>query len=405
MSERKSLRQTVKKMLAHYERSFECDKDNIDFDRTPLNKSLAPNRPEGQEAYLDELLSEVSTIKSNTNILSDWIITLPQNEELEEREDEFFKYAYQRIVEMLPEGERCIISAYTHYDEAQPHIHIAFCGLTTSKVTKNTDIPQRWTEKDAVRNPELKAGDIKRDKKGNIRYIREDVIDGEGNPVTKTSLSQSGIFNRAKMASFHSDLESVLCKDLGLKHVGVLLDEDAVIQKTLSCIPHEHLDSVKKHFEQRETQIKMEEKNQASNLRVLETREKELDEREFDLNIRENNFYQDQANVLSSVETAREEISKSKNTLTAEEWGYSFKKKLPSLIPNEKIRNTLAICIDRYISFVNRDVVKAISVAKELLSRRGKSREELSNDVFASATDIEQKQKERERQGKGGLSR
>jgi len=134
-------RTIVQKMLAHYERSFECEKENIDESRTPLNKNYAPSRSCGQEAYLDSLLEEIPTIKSTTNILSDWIVTLPRNKELDDREDEFFQATYAWFVKTLPEGERSIISAYVHYDESQPHLHIVFCPITTTEVTHNTDIP------------------------------------------------------------------------------------------------------------------------------------------------------------------------------------------------------------------------------------------------------------------------
>lgn len=77
-------------------------------------------------------------------------------------------------------------------------------------------------------------------------------------------------------------------------------------------------------------------------------------------------------------------------------WSLGFVKQLQRIIPNFRLRDILKSCVEKYISYVNRDVAKAIIIAKEALSRRNKSREELSSGVFHKVKGIEEKQKERE---------
>lgn len=87
-----------------------------------------------------------------------------------------------------------------------------------------------------MKNPVHRAGEVKKDKKGNIRYVRETSLDELGNPIKKVTLSQTGIFTRSRLKNFHSDLEESLCKSLKMDFVGIVLDEDEFIRKgTFFC--------------------------------------------------------------------------------------------------------------------------------------------------------------------------
>jgi len=134
----------------------------------------------------------------------------------------------------------------------------------------------------------------------------------------------------------------------------------------------------------------------------IDIRAKELYEREHNLNTREKSFVKEQSEIIRHMELAQKTISSSKKTATIEEWSPGFIKQLPGIIPNPKLRDVLK----KYVSYVNRDVGKAISIAKEALSRRNKSKDELSSRIFYKAEEIEEKQKEQElHRNKGEMSR
>ena len=114
---------------------------DIDPLRTHLNYNLAPVHQDGQVSFVKKRLSEVDHYnRSNINVMTTWILTLPKGFE---KEKEFFEEAYRFFSKRY--GEENVISAYVHKDEHQPHMHFAFVPvkdnrLIASKVIDRTEL-------------------------------------------------------------------------------------------------------------------------------------------------------------------------------------------------------------------------------------------------------------------------
>lgn len=135
----------------HYERAKDKNGDyikfgnkDIDTDRTPENYNLAPDREGGQLAFIKQRLSEVKLQKrDDVKTLCDWVVTLPQGEYTQEQERNFFVETYRFLSEKY--GEKNVVSAFVHKDEAQPHLHFAFIPIVPDR---------KWNEKHPDRQRE-----------------------------------------------------------------------------------------------------------------------------------------------------------------------------------------------------------------------------------------------------------
>lgn len=231
----------VGNMLNHYTRHdgdpnqerYTYNNQRIDKSRTHLNYSLFERRD--PRAFIRQKVAEADTKPSKaTNVISDWIVTLPKNERLEGREREFFEEAYKFLVAKV--GEENVVGAWVHMDETSPHMHFCFVPVTEQTVmTNDKSQPLRWTERDEAKNKAHKAGEFKRDSKGTVRYKRVVATDENGNPVTKRTLSQSKVFDRAAMRDFHPQLTKHMVDHFGFD-VGVELEDEG--DKVLSKLGH-----------------------------------------------------------------------------------------------------------------------------------------------------------------------
>lgn len=140
----------------HYERAKDKNGDyikfgnkDIDTDRTPENYNLAPDREGGQLAFIKQRLSEVKLQKrDDVKTLCDWVVTLPQGEYTQEQERTFFVETYRFLSEKY--GEKNVVSAFVHKDEAQPHLHFAFIPIVPDRKW-NEKHPDRQREKVSVK--------------------------------------------------------------------------------------------------------------------------------------------------------------------------------------------------------------------------------------------------------------
>lgn len=234
----------VGNMLNHYTR-HEGDPDqakyryanqNIDRTRTRLNYVVGKERKDPR-AFVRRQIARADVKprdgENATNVISDWVITLPKNERLEGREREFFQVAYEHLTKRVPEW--LVVGAYVHMDENQPHMHFCFVPLANTPVMTN-DKAHPLLNKD---------GSVKRDKKGTVRYKRVHVRDADGKPVYRTSFAQSKVFDRKAMREFHPALEKAMEEHFGFE-VGVLLDEEQKAEKALSNVPQEDIDRARK---------------------------------------------------------------------------------------------------------------------------------------------------------------
>lgn len=148
----------ARNMIAHDERSFLCLKEHIDSSRSSQNYNLAPDRGCGSFEYYKKRLSEVKCQKrDDVNTYCQWVVTLPKDYPLS-MADGFFRESYKYLKEKY--GEKNIISAYVHYDEATPHMHFAFVpvvkGIKKSKRRGPTEI-EKVCAKECVTEFDLKT--------------------------------------------------------------------------------------------------------------------------------------------------------------------------------------------------------------------------------------------------------
>lgn len=213
---------SVGNMLNHYTRHagdpeqtrYRYANQDIDQTRTHLNYAIfARDDPAAfVQSKIDEADVKPKGGDKATNVISDWVITLPKNPALIGREREFFQTAYDHMLKTVP--EKLIVGAWVHMDENQPHMHFCFCPMVHTAVMTN----------DKSR-PLLDAqGQVKRDKKGTPRYERVQVRDAAGKPVYRSSFGQTKVYTRARMKKFHPDLEKAMEGHFGFK-VGIELED------------------------------------------------------------------------------------------------------------------------------------------------------------------------------------
>lgn len=209
-------------MLNHYTRhagdpeqtKYRYANQDIDQTRTHLNYAIFAR--DDPAAFVQSKIDGVDVKPKGgdkaTNVISDWVITLPKNPALIGREREFFQTAYDHMLKTVP--EKLIVGAWVHMDENQPHMHFCFCPVVHTAVMTN----------DKSR-PLLDAqGQVKRDKKGTPRYERVQVRDAAGKPVYRSSFGQTKVYTRARMKKFHPDLEKAMEGHFGFK-VGIELED------------------------------------------------------------------------------------------------------------------------------------------------------------------------------------
>lgn len=214
----------------------------IDPQRTWMNYAIHQIRAPKDfiQAAIDNVDVPIKTGKRATNVLSDWVITLPKNELLEGREKEFFEQTFEFMKTKVPED--LIVGGYVHMDETSPHMHFAFVPLvTTQAMTNDKSQPLRDG-----------AGKILKDKKGTTRYKRVPKLDADGNPIMRRSFGQSKIFDRKAMETFHPQLEKALSDHFGFK-VGIELEDEG--ERLLSSLSQPEYIKAKQTLEKQQEEI------------------------------------------------------------------------------------------------------------------------------------------------------
>ena len=214
----------------------------IDPQRTWMNYAIHQIRAPKDfiQAAIDSVDVPVKNGKKATNVLSDWVITLPKNDRLEGREKEFFEQAFEFMKTKVPED--LIVGGYVHMDETSPHMHFAFVPLvTTQAMTNDKNQPLRDGK-----------GKILKDKKGTTRYKRVPKLDADGNPIMRRSFGQSKIFDRKAMENFHPQLEKALSDYFGFK-VGIELEDEG--ERLLSSLSQPEYIKAKQALEKQQEEI------------------------------------------------------------------------------------------------------------------------------------------------------
>lgn len=242
---------SVGNMLNHYTRhagdpeqtKYRYANQDIDQTRTHLNYAIfARDDPAAfVQSKIDEADVKPKGGDKATNVISDWVITLPKNPALIGREREFFQTAYDHMLKTVP--EKLIVGGWVHMDENQPHMHFCFCPMVHTAVMTN----------DKSR-PLLDAqGQVKRDKKGTPRYERVQVRDAAGKPVYRSSFGQTKVYTRARMKKFHPDLEKAMEGHFGFK-VGIELEDKG--EKLLSDLKQPDYIKAKETMSRQQSRIR-----------------------------------------------------------------------------------------------------------------------------------------------------
>lgn len=262
-------------MLNHYTRHagdpeqtrYRYANQDIDPARTHLNYAIFAR--DDPAAFVQSKIDEVDVKPKGgdkaTNVISDWVITLPKSPALMGREREFFQTAYDHMLKTVP--ERLVVGAWVHMDENQPHMHFCFCPVVHTAVMTN----------DKSR-PLLDAqGRVKRDKKGTPRYERVQVRDAAGKPVYRVSFGQTKVYTRARMKRFHPDLEKAMEGHFGFK-VGIELEDKG--EKLLSDLKQPDYIAAKETMSRQQSRIRALEAKEVETRGKLGALTDEVDEKQ-----------------------------------------------------------------------------------------------------------------------------
>lgn len=171
---------SVGALVDHYERNREGTliRENIDQDRTHLNYNL--RQTDVQEwvrmAMIQHEQEAGRAVRSDANVLFDWVVTLP-----EDCPAEGARAFFTACLDFLGEryGASNVLGGYVHMDETTPHMHAPILPMIGGK------------------------------------------------------LQASKMVTRADLRTFHGDLGKFVDERLGF-HVSIELDDDKVLDRLLS---------------------------------------------------------------------------------------------------------------------------------------------------------------------------
>ena len=248
----------ISNMLNHYTRHdgdpqqerYTYGNQRIDTSRTHLNYALFER--DDAMGFINRKINEADTKPNKTtNVISDWIVTLPQNDKLQGREGEFFEQVNEFLTNKV--GADNVVGSWVHNDETSPHLHFCFVpSCEQTKMTNDKSQPLRWTAADEKRDATHKAGEVKRDSKGTVRYKRVVARDENGDPIVSKTISQSKMFDRITMQQFHPMLSGHLEKHFGFD-TGIVLEDAG--DKILSGLPHADYIEAKKTLKKTEKDV------------------------------------------------------------------------------------------------------------------------------------------------------
>lgn len=178
---------SVSPLIDHYERARPgtFDRSNIDESRTRMNYNLAPAdvKEDVRSAIAEHAKTAGRAVRSDANVLFDWVVTMPKDCPLESAR-EFFRGTLEFLKQRY--GADNVLGGYVHMDETTPHMHVPV-------------LPR---------------------------------IDGK--------LQASKMINRNDLRSFHNDLGKYIDERLGF-HVSVELDEEKHIEKAMNKLDQEEM--------------------------------------------------------------------------------------------------------------------------------------------------------------------
>lgn len=171
---------SVGALVDHYERNREGTliRENIDQDRTHLNYNLRQTNVQEwvRMAMIQHEQEAGRAVRSDANVLFDWVVTLPEDCPAEDARA-FFTACLDFLGERY--GASNVLGGYVHMDETTPHMHAPILPMIGGK------------------------------------------------------LQASKMVTRADLRTFHGDLGKFVDERLGF-HVSIELDDDKVLDRMLS---------------------------------------------------------------------------------------------------------------------------------------------------------------------------
>lgn len=194
-------------LVIHCERRDGCELSNKDIDtsRTHLNYNLAKDiQPLKPEVFLKQRISEVKHMNRDDIVfMADWIVTIPKDVH-EEDTERFFDFTFQFLKEKY--GEKNIVNAWVHMDEATPHIHFSFIPVIT------VDGIERLNCKKVLTKPALKQfhpelGAYLEQRLGYMPSIQNDATIN-GNRTIKELKNQEDLSLKKSLANVHKHIDA-----------------------------------------------------------------------------------------------------------------------------------------------------------------------------------------------------
>lgn len=227
----------IKRVVNEYERdaNYKCRDGRIDPKRTPDNYVMDSTVTD-YNARFEKRFNEIKhSTRKDLNVISDWVITCPQElKDNKQNRERFFELSYEFVKDRY--GEKNVMQGYVHMDETTPHMHVSI-------------IPE---------------------------------VDG--------SVSAKKLFTRAELRSFHRDLDKIMEHEFDMPHL-ILNGRTKGNYTVQECKERE-----KQERELRDRQMKLDDDECVvrADIWLSDERKKALDARESDLEAREADLKQQQ---------------------------------------------------------------------------------------------------------------
>lgn len=175
----------LKKLIAEHDRASKKYKNEIDNSRSHMNYTftLGDGFKTDKMSVYDRAVNRVKDIMgdrkipSNTNYMSEWVLTYPDSlcetvksdtgkvyhKPLDPKQcEKFFQLACNMLVDRY--GEDNFLGAWVHMDESTPHMHFSFVPEATSRKTGKKTVSSA-----SLLTPLELSGQTRKDKDGNVK--------------------------------------------------------------------------------------------------------------------------------------------------------------------------------------------------------------------------------------------
>lgn len=121
-------------ILKEHFRELEKYKNDVDLEKSGMNYhfGITNNAKECMEK-IQRRVNEIMQgrdIPKNTNLMSSWVVSLPENLP-KDKTDDFFQFVYDFFSDRY--GKDNVIDGFVHLDETTPHIHVCFVPEAVSR--------------------------------------------------------------------------------------------------------------------------------------------------------------------------------------------------------------------------------------------------------------------------------